>query len=256
MIRAVSDKSFSFSELIKSFKKIKSKKERTNKMSEDRERFKFRMIRQGSDSFEGFVKNLRTQIAKCNYTDPESQLKDQIIEKCRNRELQELAFQQKMSIDQLITTAKTLEFIEQRSAANALNNNRCTRCNEFDHRTSGTKCRAWSFYCSQCKKRGHLTECCLDIRKKRRHPNGEIPNERATKFVRFSNGTSSTSERQSGSGDLIKASSIPKTNEADRQPCENILTPDAANIRPEPFAQVNNFSQSSSGGGSDRMFEL
>lgn len=120
-------------------------------MSVDKERFWFRMIRQGKDTFEIFLTNLRSQLEKCHYQDPDTQLKDQIIEKCRSRELRDLAFEQDMNLEQLITTAKTLEKVA----------NRCSRCGSLSHRSNDKNCISWVSVCSICKKRGHTTQCCF-----------------------------------------------------------------------------------------------
>lgn len=142
------------------------------KMSLDKERFRFRIIRQGNNSFEEFVTSLKTQLEKCNYSDAESQLKDQIIEKCSNSQLRDLAFEREMSVDKLIETATLLEYIRSRATQ------RCKRCNEESHDHNSKNCKAWRSICGSCKRRGHLTECCFDIVKKRKFPSTvpQLPN--------------------------------------------------------------------------------
>ena len=50
----------------------------------DNERYIFRLIRQDKDEmFNSFVERLDNQLKKCKYRDADSQLKDQIIEKCK-----------------------------------------------------------------------------------------------------------------------------------------------------------------------------
>jgi hypothetical protein len=79
----------------------------------DYERYVFRLIKQEvSESFGSFIERLENQLKKCRYNDPESQFKDQIIEKCGNNALRRKAFEAKMTLDQLIFTGKTIELAE------------------------------------------------------------------------------------------------------------------------------------------------
>lgn len=82
----------------------------------DYERYIFRVIKQErEESFDSFVGRLKIQAKKCYFCDVDSQMKDQILEKCHNNDLRKEAFENLMSLQQLIYTAKTLENVKKKS---------------------------------------------------------------------------------------------------------------------------------------------
>lgn len=76
----------------------------------DYERYIFRLIfQEPGEKFDSFIERLKIQLRKCNFDDRESSFKDQIIEKCANDELRSKAFENRMTLDQLIYTGRVLE---------------------------------------------------------------------------------------------------------------------------------------------------
>lgn len=87
------------------------------------ERYKFKLIKQEhNEPLESFYERLRMQARKCQFTDIDSHLKDQIIEKCSSNDLRCEAFECPMSLEQLIFTGKTLESAEKNSQSSRSGN--------------------------------------------------------------------------------------------------------------------------------------
>ena len=79
----------------------------------DYERYVFRLIQQeDGELFNSFITRLRNQITKCDFLDPETQFKDQILEKCTINGLRKKAFENRMSLDHIIFTGRILELAE------------------------------------------------------------------------------------------------------------------------------------------------
>ena len=74
------------------------------------ERYEFKQIKQDTnETFDSFVGRLFSQSRKCHFSDTDSQMKDQIIEKCRSRSLRFEAFENSMTLDQLISKGRSFE---------------------------------------------------------------------------------------------------------------------------------------------------
>lgn len=74
------------------------------------ERYQFKLIKQETEeTFDSFVCRLYTQSRKCDFNDIDSQMKDQIIEKCQSDSLRREAFRNTMTLDQLILKGRTIE---------------------------------------------------------------------------------------------------------------------------------------------------
>lgn len=120
----------------------------------DEERYIFRCIEQRtSESIESFVSRLQNQIVKCAYQESEldERLKEQIIKKCSNKKLQEISFQLKLNLKDLISTAKVLEAEKVGESSKMSTKPECSRCGFTDHIGSDQSCPA---------KRGHACELC------------------------------------------------------------------------------------------------
>jgi hypothetical protein len=72
-------------------------------------------MQERTENLESFVRRLRIQARKCQFTDIDSQLKDQVIAKCKSNDLRHEALQNPMSLEQLIFTGKNLEIVEKNS---------------------------------------------------------------------------------------------------------------------------------------------
>lgn len=136
----------------------------------DYERYLFRLTKQDEEeSLESFVERLRHQAKKCEFTDPDSQTKDQIIEKCASNELRKSAFENQMTLSQLILTGKTLENAEKNTQAESLKivkekerekKQECIRCGRYDHLFYDRRCPALKNKCQKCLKFGHYMLMC------------------------------------------------------------------------------------------------
>lgn len=160
----------------------------------DYERYIFRLIKQeNGEIFDSFVRRLHMQAKKCYYADFESQMKDQIIEKCGRNDLRKEALSNQMTLKQLTFTGRTLELAEmncERSKTQKFNrdlsdetsgrsddpsniaNNHCTRCGFPNHFHNDPKCPALKGSCGLCKKPRHFSRMC---RERRRPANPLLP---------------------------------------------------------------------------------
>ena len=130
----------------------------------DNERYLFRLIRQGgAEQVSSFVERLQNQLMKCDFVDPDSQMKDQIIEKGTSSELRQMAFENHMSLSQLILTGKTLEIAERkyrRDSSKSRDKKECYRCGRTDHLSKDPKCKAIKAKCMVCRNVGHFAVKC------------------------------------------------------------------------------------------------
>lgn len=73
-------------------------------MSKDYERYIFHLIKQGAgEKFDSFVHRLRHQVKCCGFADYEGQLKMQLLANCSIDELRRKAFNNEMTLEQIIT---------------------------------------------------------------------------------------------------------------------------------------------------------
>lgn len=76
----------------------------------DEERYNFRKIRRLRDEkFEDFISRLFQQAKKCFFEDLQSQLKDQIIEKCGNNALRKEVFKHNITLEELVVFGRNFE---------------------------------------------------------------------------------------------------------------------------------------------------
>lgn len=169
------------------------------------ERHMFRMLKQEKSEKVGiFAMRLRTQADKCDFGDTmESNIKDQIIEKCASAKLRrDLLKLGDANLDKVLKSAKIFEAIEEQSKTfDQPNSNQsfsnenvnkidskifkpnmskqieCTRCGYTGHRSSDEKCPAHGKTCNKCNGRNHFSRKC---RSKRRFtgPNNKQSNIR------------------------------------------------------------------------------
>ncbi|XP_063892981.1 uncharacterized protein LOC135117524 [Helicoverpa armigera] len=79
------------------------------------ERHLFRQMKQEeNEKFEKYLVRLRQQALKCQFTDVDDNLIDQIIEKCSSEELRKKVLRagEKITLTEVITEANTLEVVE------------------------------------------------------------------------------------------------------------------------------------------------
>lgn len=219
-------------------------------MKTDYERYLFRLISQDKDeSLESFVERLQNQSKKCKFLDEESQIKDQIIEKCVSKELRKAAFENKLTLRQLILTGKTLEVAEKNCKgefpkSSKVNTRMCTRCGNFDHLYFERSCPALSRQCKKCLKIGHCTSMCRSYKRRADDESGsrdfcssssrrEFPSEAATKrpksegknsnpeIVNISAATSSGNSKRADSSSKIHCSKDQSNLEANKDCTRN-----------------------------------
>lgn len=144
----------------------------------DNERYIFRLIRQDKDEmFSSFVERLDNQLKKCKYRDADSQLKDQIIEKCLSNALRNEAFGNELSLKQLILTGKTFEAAEKNSRGESSSSSKpvrsnyrkeCNRCGDSKHEYYDKSCPALGLQCNICKSFDHYSKMCFSIDNRRK----------------------------------------------------------------------------------------
>jgi hypothetical protein len=162
------------------------------KKSLNYERYLFRLIVQDkSESFDSFVERIKFQSQKCSFADEEGTIIDQIIEKCSDNELRNKAFENQMTLNQLVLTGKILEQAAQnsntktavespkrdyeRSTSNRSYERRsppreqqeCSRCGKYDHDEFYRNCPAKRGLCRICRKPGHYALKCFEKEFKR-----------------------------------------------------------------------------------------
>ncbi|CAH2088405.1 unnamed protein product [Euphydryas editha] len=153
------------------------------------ERHMFRQIKQEEgEKFEKFVVRLRNQAGKCEFTSPEEQLIDQIVEKCASSELRKkiLTIGDSVTLNRIIMEANTLEAVgyqlegygqiksttSNNSQVNMIKNypakpssskhleNKCSRCGYNAHILPNQECPAKRKKCNSCGKQGHFSVKC------------------------------------------------------------------------------------------------
>lgn len=158
------------------------------------ERHMLRMIKQEKGEKIGlFAMRLRTQADKCDFGDSiESNIKDQIIEKCLSAKLRrDLLKLGDANLDKVLKTAKIFEAIQEQSKTfdqpntnqSVMNENvnkidsktfktnnlskqiECSRCGYAGHRASDEKCPANGKTCNKCNGRNHFGRKCRSKRR-------------------------------------------------------------------------------------------
>lgn len=155
--------------------------------------FKFRSAIQ---SIEDYVIRLRTLAKKCNFSDMEDEITNQLIFTMRNRSLQRKALEDNLSLNKIIESAKAMTLVErdlkalqsramvtqpaspvvqhihqsrpvnrpttQKGQPNqkVVNHARCQRCGSGEHASNSTECPARGKPCHKCSRPGHFARFC------------------------------------------------------------------------------------------------
>ncbi|XP_037969728.2 uncharacterized protein LOC119692645 [Plutella xylostella] len=156
------------------------------KQSKRFERHIFRQIKQEEDEkFEKYLVRLRQQASKCQFTDVEDHLIDQITEKCYSEDLRKkiLRSGDKITLNDIVSEANALEAIHRQlegfdrkghnhttQAVNAMGTKKtenetqkkkeCFRCGSWSHLAYDDRCPAKGKKCLQCGKIGHFKAHC------------------------------------------------------------------------------------------------
>lgn len=138
------------------------------------ERYVFRLMKQGEkEPLISFYERLRNQTESCKFVDTESQLKDQILQKCIHDELRKKAFEKEMSLEQILLTGETLEEAKKNYGNGGQSSSStqevrcemratCTRCGSKELFHAKKSCPAFvnNILCGNCKRRGHFQDFC------------------------------------------------------------------------------------------------
>lgn len=88
------------------------KKYFSSKVNFSVERYNFRSIRQSdTETVDQYITRLKQQVVLCDFNDPDAQIRDQIIEKCKSHKLRTRLLEQGpgLTLDNVRTIARTLE---------------------------------------------------------------------------------------------------------------------------------------------------
>lgn len=182
------------------------------KQSKIYERHLFRLLKQEDDEkFEKFLVRLRHQADKCKFTDVDSNLIDQITEKCKSKELRRkiLSLGDNITLSDIILEATALESVnlqmERFESPNTSNSNislsdinqihtrqtnkvlkkyNCGRCGSSKHNSNDSTCPAKDKVCHKCQKIGHFRQFCRSKTTFKRSYNTTGNNERHYKRTR------------------------------------------------------------------------
>nr|CAH7764201.1 unnamed protein product [Callosobruchus chinensis] len=154
------------------------------KQSRIYERHVFRSIQQEpNEKFDNFLLKLRRQATKCQFTNVEEHIIDQIVEKCNSEKLRRriLEMDDSKTLTDIITAAKSLETVQSQmdkynsskpdntsSEINKIKENRpsgfnkveCFRCGFKGHSAKDVNCPARNKSCLQCGRIGHFKIKC------------------------------------------------------------------------------------------------
>jgi hypothetical protein len=94
------------------------KKYFSSKVNFSVERYNFRSIRQSdTETVDQYITRLKQQVVLCDFNDPDAQIRDQIIEKCKSHKLRTRLLEQGpgLTLDNVRTIARTLESAEKQA---------------------------------------------------------------------------------------------------------------------------------------------
>lgn len=167
------------------------------KQSRVYERHLFRLVKQEpAEKFEKFLVRLRQQSAKCQFSNAEEHLIDQITEKCESMELRKkiLTLGDDATLDKIISEANALEAVKRQlnefdltSKGQLINRvettpknrfNPCSRCGG-NHSSNDKACRARNQKCLKCGYIGHFRRFCRTGPKKRKPMANNDPSPKA-----------------------------------------------------------------------------
>lgn len=162
------------------------------KQSKVYERHIFRLLRQEpEEKFEKFLVRLRHQATKCQFTNPDEHIIDQITEKCRLEELRKkiLKTGDKISLEDIVAEANALEVIDRQlgnfshkipesSSINKVDESTkdrtqmrtlesCGRCGSTKHLSRDNRCPARGKACLKCGILGHFRNQCRTKQKRK-----------------------------------------------------------------------------------------
>lgn len=176
------------------------------------ERHVFRLMRQEQgEKFEKFLMRLHRQGAKCNFSNKNENLIDQITEKCLSTELRKriLLLGDTVTVDKIVVEANAMETVERQLSdfqekgnynINKIDNKsslnkpmECTRCGSKAHKFDSTLCAAKDKICAKCGFKGHFHKMCRTRANKRKaHPTKTKP---TTKRLHFNTDYAASSKK-------------------------------------------------------------
>ncbi|CAG2201705.1 unnamed protein product [Mytilus edulis] len=161
------------------------------------ERYNLRSIKQNeTETIDQYITRLKQQVVLCDHADPDAQVRDQVIEKCRSNRLRTRLLEKGpgLTLDDVRTIARTLEMAEKHSremeGATGYGNNpssshgsvnrvnqrkptqygqnktktksglKCYRCGREGHFGKDPSCPAQGKTCNKCGKSGHFGTVC------------------------------------------------------------------------------------------------
>lgn len=187
------------------------------KQSKGFERHLFRLMKQEpQEKFEKFLVRLRQQATKCQFTNIDEHIMEQITEKCLSDDLRKKILKNgdKMTLDDIISEANALEVIERqlgnfgnktfgsqevnkvtmkfdRSKETYTRRKRegCGRCGSMNHFARDPKCPAKAKKCHKCGIMGHFQRQCRTKDGQKRKPDQEegVQNNDSKRFKRTKN---------------------------------------------------------------------
>lgn len=169
------------------------------------ERHLFRLMRQEpGEKFEKFLVRLRRQSAKCNFSNDNESLIDQITEKCLSTDLRKriLVLGDTVTVDKIIAEANALETVERQMIDfqdkqnvnvnkidtvknRSINEEKieCTRCGSKNHKFDSDLCVAKDKTCAKCGYKGHFLKMCRTRANKRKpNPRDQKTNSKKRRF--------------------------------------------------------------------------
>ncbi|CAB3244910.1 unnamed protein product [Arctia plantaginis] len=186
------------------------------------ERHLFRLMKQEPDEkFEKFLIRLRRQSSKCNFTNEDENLIDQITEKCSSTKLRKniLVLGDNATVAKIIAEANTLETVDRQlsefhdrhnksatsTSINKIDNktvkrftrreevDSCCRCGSKNHKSDSSTCPAVNANCIKCGFKGHFQKHCRTRANKRKSSNFPPNNKYKKPKVESSQNKGSTS---------------------------------------------------------------
>lgn len=152
------------------------------KGNEPFERHKFRKMKQeDTESISFYVSRLRRQANYCNFTDKDTQIRDQLIEGCTSSRLRKQFLEKgnELNLNEALKLSSAFEAVQYQSSEMSGNGNvnkvdqvksdkpkwsqkkaKCWRCNLTGHFAKDDKCPAKSAKCRKCGNVGHFEIVC------------------------------------------------------------------------------------------------